>query len=436
MIASGLVLVVIVFYFVRSLIYNLWCNLLVIYRSPSPMQRPNNWKADVKGRVYIVTGITNAIGIEVAKDLVRRGASVVLYYRSSEKEIVQRLNTQLREETGADMLTAIECDCDLEKAVSLFTDWFFSREDTRLDGIVCCLNTFCLRDGPYRCDMTFQIDFSSQCLLVSKFEACLISQPSNRDLRIIFTIFPSESYHICRFDELDYWGRRSYYSLPSAAKRFGLSQNSLASYGFLLQRQIGELERLEGKRRNIQVYVVNAGPVRGMLPTNYTLTDKLLQSPKSFLAYRRMRTGAEAAESIFYALYTLHENEKVGWAKLIEDCQVRDKIPKPYTDISFQLKIYDKVNPLLYSKVKFDGKKTGLPPPSCDYENRQTVSSEDEEEFTELGGDKWDEYNHLRKSQNPTVSRNVSIGQELPLSPSGEENYKFDEKKVEEEVKN
>lgn len=411
MIASALVLVLTTIYSMRSLMYNVCCNLLVIYRYPRPIQAPNNWKADVKGRVYVVTGITNAIGIEVAKDLVRRGASVFLYHRSSEKELVQRLTTQLKEETGADLLKTIECD---RKAVPRFTKWFLSREDTRLDGIVCCLNTFASKDGPSYYDMTYRRDFRSQCLLVFRLEACFVSQPSKRDVRIIFTTLTSESYHFSRLRELR--SGDAHYWLPSSDKRFGLCQNLLASYGFLLQRQISELEQLEGKRRNIQVYVVDAGRVRGMLPSNYSLTDSLLLSPSAFLAYRSLVSGAEAVESIFYALYAPRGNEMFGWANLIRDCQVSDKIPKSYTDTSLQLKIYYAASTI--NEAEFIGDEPSLPYPSWDGKKLQRDFSEDEEDFIELGGDEWEQCNPLDKRLDSSASKKVSTEEELSLGPT------------------
>lgn len=342
--------------------FNRWSNTNTDRYSTRPRHPKNRSFRDIRGCVFIVLGITNDIGIEVIKGLVLEGAHVILFNPDPEQQFIRDLIQQSKQFNGKALLTVAPADPRRDEGTGLFVIKFLENTDMRLDGIICCMNSY-HRASHVQRNMYFQKDFCSQFQVVTSLTPCMLFQPSGHDVRVIIMTMPCDSNDVNTIVDMAKCPPGIKYVLHDI-KQCGTVQRLLGVYGFLLQRKLNWQRSSYGEEVDVQVCVVNVGRVRGMNPTNQPFNDNKFQSPKSYLEYRDSKTAKEAAESIFFALFAKFEDGSAFGeyrAKLIEDCQIVDQVPDEYEDILLQMKVDWVTKEKVYSDVVFHSMPYDLP---------------------------------------------------------------------------
>lgn len=245
--------------------------------SPSPLPSPTPWTAeaipDQTGRVALITGANSGLGLETARALLARGATVVLACRSRPRAEAAR---QELFTSGA----AIDClDLDLASlaSVAAAADWMASHY-RRLDLLINNAGVMApprmlTRDG---FELQFGINHLGHHLLTTRLLPLMQSQ---QDPRIVMVTSGAQYFGGVDFDDLQ--GERRY----DRWRAYG--QSKLANVMLALELQ----ERLAAAGSPIRAMAAHPGLARTNLqlastalngsriePLLYRLLDPLFQS--------------------------------------------------------------------------------------------------------------------------------------------------------------
>jgi len=144
------------------------------------------------GRVVIMTGGTSGIGAEVAYELARRGAQLVLLTRHEPGDpfLVDYID-DLRARTKNQLIYAEQVDLASLHSIRKFaTKWLDNAPPRRLDMIVLCAGTLA-PPGTQRTETEegietiWQINFLANFHLLALLSPAIRAQPFDRDVRIV-----------------------------------------------------------------------------------------------------------------------------------------------------------------------------------------------------------------------------------------------------------
>lgn len=263
---------------------------------PFPLPAPTRWTAeaipDQSGRVALITGANSGLGLETARALLARGATVVLACRSRARADAAR---QQLFSSGA----AIDClDLDLASlaSVAAAAEWM-ARHYGRLDllinnaGVMAPPRTFS-RDG---FELQFGTNHLGHHLLTLRLLPLMQGQ---QDPRIVMVTSGAQYFGRIDFDDLQ--GERRY----DRWRAYG--QSKLANVMLALELQ----ERLEASASPIRALAAHPGLARTNLqPTSTALNGSRLEP----LLYRLLDPLFQsAAMGALPQLYAATSPEAVG----------------------------------------------------------------------------------------------------------------------------
>jgi retinol dehydrogenase 12 len=152
----------------------------------------------MKGRVCLITGATNGIGLETARALAKMGAKVVVVGRNPTK--TQTVVAELKQSTGSDHIDSILGDLSLMAQVRRVADEFKARYD-RLDVLVNNAGAVFMKKEitAEGYEMTFALNHLNYFLLTNLLLDILIDSAPARIVNVA-----SEAHRVgsIRFDNL------------------------------------------------------------------------------------------------------------------------------------------------------------------------------------------------------------------------------------------
>jgi retinol dehydrogenase-12 len=250
------------------------------------------------GKVCMVTGATSGIGKVTARELLRKGAMVVMVGRSQERCDITA--EQFRKETGSELVDYLVADLSSQAEVRRLANNFLGRYD-RLDVLVNNAGGFFMKrqesvDG---IEMTFALDHLNYFLLTHLLLECVQASAPARIVNV-----SSNGHRGARINFDDLQGERSY----SGWRAYAQSKLANVLHAYELSR------RLDADR--VTVNALHPGFVSTRLARNNGLVFQLVMPLMRIIA----RSPEEGARTSVYLATSPQVQGVTG--KYFEDSQV------------------------------------------------------------------------------------------------------------------
>ncbi|KAI8489992.1 hypothetical protein Bbelb_323530 [Branchiostoma belcheri] len=272
-------------------------------------------QASLKDKTAVVTGANTGIGLEVAKDLARRGAKVILACRNETR--AEAAVAQIVQETGNENVMTLKLDLASLSSVREFSQKVTEGED-RLDILVNNAGMFGAKstteDG---FDTVLQVNHLGHFLLTNLLLDLLKkSAPS----RVVVVSSDAESAGKIDFEDIN--AEKSYDAFPAYA------QSKLANV--LFTRELAR--RLEGT--GVTTYAVHPGFVQteiwrtlpGMYGWKFTLIKPMFYLGMAAFA----RTPLQGAQTVIHCAVEEALSSESG--QYYSDCDVKQPSQKAMDD--------------------------------------------------------------------------------------------------------
>lgn len=313
----------------------------------------NTWNRDMYGRVFIITGGTSGVGAQVAYDLAKKGAQIILLCRVNDSWTSEYVE-DLREKTNNHMIYAETCDLASLHSVRLFATTFLDNQPPRrLDGVICCAAE-CLPRGTQRqlsvdgVERHMAVNYLANYHLLTLLKPAMHVQPPDRDFRVVLATCSSQALGTVDCDDL-LWEDRQY-PVSSPLRVFGTSKLMLGMFGRLLQRDLNDYSRSDKAPCNIKVSVVNPGLMRSPSTQRFISMGKLwglllyvVLYPIWFFFFKSTTQGAQ---SILFAVAAPILGAQDG-GNLIQECKIVTKGRPELWDCALQDQVYQKTGELI-----------------------------------------------------------------------------------------
>ena len=245
---------------------------------------------DLDGQVVVVTGASSGLGAEVARQIVKRGATVVLACRNFQAAAI--VLEQIRKEGGAGQALFIHLDLASVESVKSFVEDVNSRYSS-IDAIVCNAGVWVPMEQGCRTRDGFEVhagvNHLGHFLLVN-----LLLPSFASSARIVVVSSTLMKLGQINFDVHEHFGngRRSEPDQASGHVPIGYSDSKLMNALFV--RELAARQRLK-------VVCVSPGWCRTNLSRNLNISwaRKLLLAP---IALIFTRSAAQGAKDILWAL--------------------------------------------------------------------------------------------------------------------------------------
>ena len=288
------------------------------------------------GKVVMITGGTSGIGAVAALELATRGAQVVLLtHRPPTDFFIAEYIEDLREKTGNEMIYAEQVDLSSLYSVRQFaTKWIDNAPPRRLDMIVLCAATLTPPGKPRvvtpeGLEENWMVNYLANFHLLSILSPAIRAQPSDRDVRIIFTTCSSYIYSP-PMDDGSLAMNKKEWTNSSAYSR---SKFALMIFGQAFQKHLDAYKRPDGAPSNARVIFVDPGYSRtpGMRRwfSRGTLWGLALYLALWQVVWTFVKSAEGGAESILYAAMEVTLSRGAG-GRLIKECQ---EIPYARVDV-------------------------------------------------------------------------------------------------------
>jgi NAD(P)-dependent dehydrogenase (short-subunit alcohol dehydrogenase family) len=282
------------------------------------------------GKVVMITGGTSGIGEMVALDLATRGAQVILltHQPPSDIFIVDRIE-DLRERSGNELVYAEQVDLESLYSVRQFaTKWIDNAPPRRLDMIILCAATLTPPGKPRvltkeGLEETWMVNYLANFHLLSILSPAIRAQPSDRDVRIIFSTCSSYKYSPTIDDAAIAMKKKEW----TSSKAYARSKLALMIFGQAFQKHLDSYKRPDGAPSNARVVFVDPGYSRTPGMRRY-LTRGTLWGLALYLvlwqnAWIFLKSAEGGAQSLLYAAMEATLGRGPG-GKMIKECQELD----------------------------------------------------------------------------------------------------------------
>lgn len=287
----------------------------------------NTWERDMHGRVFMVTGGTSGIGVEVVRELATRGAQVVLLVRLNDQWVVDYVE-DVRNACNNFMVYAEECDLASLHLVRKFaTTWLDNKPPRRLDGVVCLAGDASPLGGERDASVDglerqTAVNFAGHYHLLTLLRPALTVQPPDRDVRVVLATCHSQA--LGELDPADPLWRNRRYPRWQPWRVHGAAKLLLSMFATLFQAQLDEYERPDKMPNNARVVVVNPGIVRTASTRRvitvglvFGLLVYMLLWPVFWVFFKSTTAGAQL---VLYAIQA--EEFKTRGGVLVLECRV------------------------------------------------------------------------------------------------------------------
>lgn len=334
----------------------------------------NEFKRELHGKVYIITGGTSGLGAALAHELALKGAQLILLSRSTDDAWTVEFIEDLRDKTNNFMIYAEHCDLSLLHLVRLFaTKWLDNQPPRRLDGVICCAAD-CVPRGRSRqysvdgVENQLAVNYLAHYHLLTLLKPSLQVQPPDRDVRVVLTTCTSQAAG--QIDKNDILWESRLYPDNAPWKVFGTSKLLLGMFGRSFQRLLNEYERKDKAPCNIKVSIVNPGIMRSpstrrflSMGTIWGLFVYILLYPIWFIFFK---DAVQGCQSLLFAIYAPMLGAQDG-GNVIQECKILTKTRPELTDDVLQDEVFaatagviEKLEKLSAIERKKQEKKLGL----------------------------------------------------------------------------
>lgn len=308
----------------------------------------NTWERDLHGKVYIITGGTSGLGAQVAYELAKKGAQLVLLVRSLEDQWIIDFVDDLRERSNNYLIYAEECDLASLYSVRKFATKFLDNQPPRrLDGVVCLAAETIPVGSPKQLtvdgvERQLGINYLSHYHLLTLLSPSLRVQPPDRDVQIVVATCSSQA-----LGEVDLDMK---YSKKTPFKNYGTSKLLLGMFVKQFQRENDNYERKDKHPCNIKVNMVNPGLMRSASTRRFLSMGSLLGLFVYILFYPIfwlvLKNSYQGAQSVLFVL-TAPFIAKIAGGNYIQECKIILNTRKEYDDEKLVKQVYDETEKLI-----------------------------------------------------------------------------------------
>lgn len=303
------------------------------------------------------------MGAEVAKELAKRGAQLILLVKDTSNSWLTEYVNDLREATKNQLIYVEEANLESLYSVRKFaTKWLDNSPPRRLDMIICCaglsLPPFLPRsstkyDGV---ETQFEVNYLAHYHLLTLLEPALKVQPADRDVRIVLTTCVSSVMGDLDINDQEF--KKRPYPSSKPWRVFGAAKLQLALFGYEFQRKLNSYVRPDNQEApKVSTIIVDPGLVRTpsfhrfiSFGSLFGLFLYLLFWPFWWFI---LKTPWNGAQTILYAIMS-PEFEGLQKVSYSSECRIRKSPPslKVFKDEGFQRELFDKTAELIQDVEK------------------------------------------------------------------------------------
>lgn len=309
---------------------------------------------NMHGRVVILTGGTSGIGAEVAYELAKRGAQLVLLTRRPPSDFfLAQYIEDLRARTNNQLIYTEQVDLtDLLSVRHFATKWIDNAPPRRLDMIILCAATLTTpgqgrRETPEGVEETWMVNYLANFHLLGILSPALKAQPFDRDVRVIFTTCSS---YIRSPPLMDAQGHATDKKTWSSGRAYASSKLALMTFAQAFQKHLDSYKRPDDLPMNTKVVMVDPGfsktPGMRRWMTRGSLLGLLVYLLSYALTWLLLKPPLMAAQSILFAVFDGAILRDSG-GKLIKECMEVDQARKDIQDDEVAKKLWESSDKLV-----------------------------------------------------------------------------------------
>ncbi|XWX01273.1 hypothetical protein V2A60_009299 [Cordyceps javanica] len=314
------------------------------------------------GKVVMMTGATSGIGAEVAFELARRGAQLVLLTHApvSDPFLVDYVQ-ELRDRTSNQLIYAEHVDLASLHSIRKFaTAWIDNAPPRRLDMVILCASTMTPPGGRRQevgdgggIEEMWMVNYLANFHLLGILSPAIRAQPFDREVRVIMATCSSYIGAPSLREEMkaENW-------TPSRA--YGRSKLALNVFGLAYQKHLDAYKRPDEMPMTARVVFADPGLCRtpGTLRwlTRGSITGLVLYMLGYFFPWLLFKSANGGAQSILYAAMESDLTRKTG-GRLIKECYEVDFARAEIRDEEVSKKLWEESDALIEKMEKMHAKQ-------------------------------------------------------------------------------
>lgn len=345
---------------------------------------------NMHGRVIMMTGGTSGIGAEVAYELARRGAQLVLLSRlpPTDPFLVEYID-DLRARSGNQLVYAEHVDlADLLSVRQFATRWIDNAPPRRLDMVILCAAAL-TPPGKGRTETAegveemWMVNYLANFHLLGILSPALKAQPFDRDVRVIFTTCssyirspPLAGAQAHALDKKDW----------SPGLAYASSKLALMTFAQAFQKHLDSYKRPDELPMSAKVVMVDPGfsktPGTRRWMTRGSLWGLLIYLLSYALAWLFLKPPLMAAQSVLFAAFDGSIIRDPG-GKLIKECLEVDLARRDVKDEEAAKKLWESSDKLVETVEKQAAMRKALEKKRREDEEKQQKTEQENKQKAE-----------------------------------------------------
>lgn len=302
-------------------------------------------------------GGTTGIGAEIAKDLAKRGAQLVLLVRQPLNDpFLQDFIIDLREFSGNELITAEQVDLASLFSIRKFaTKWVDNAPPRRLDLIILCAATIVPKGSQVRVsddgvESIFAINYLANFHLLSILSPAIRAQPPDRDVRVLLATCSSYMGgtipdQVPRPKLPSSHKQAKTFVATNPTQAYGSSKLALMTFGQAFQKHLDAYQRPDKYPMNARVVLIDPGFTRTAGTRRFLTGGSLLGLLAYLLTWPTwwlfLKSANYGAQSFLHTAMEREYGEGQG-GRFVKECKDVLSVLKPeVTDEAAQKKLWE-----------------------------------------------------------------------------------------------